>query len=479
MRQKTDYLVKGVDVAFNIDVYEKNRNLYVRFDILSNREDNTNILKLKNLELLATESSQEPLKWADLKQDKKEIMDKDILKHLLDIQNKKTNGKDPLAYGFYERTKPGKFCSHIQITYKLSVIPHILINWLTYLAIFINKNLYLHFQFGDHTAFKNMDKHTDINALVSGKRTSSVIRELMARIVAFKSFEPKLKRYKNALADLEKLYLDYCEGRKLADPKTLIQCVSDQNRCTILYDKQFKKIADSKDLQHQTSTIVSLATSMLSKRHECLFMFELINTRNKLLFIEPCLEKVAPDGKVYSMNHTELSLIYFAEFAYLPDGRIAIVNLDKNPTFIEYYAKGKPNFDIFHDELYYWAKCLGLEIEPGCNFHTDNAIIFKLFCTPIIENRGLHLNSRYCEILFNVYNTWAFYTRIAMADNNFNKLPKETLDQIILEANPSFKRICNLHNPGFFHAIEMGRDRGQKEHAEVVEREVRMGALGC
>lgn len=478
MEQKTDYLVRGNNVACNINVYEKNRTLFVRFDILSNKEDNQSILKLKNIGLFAAEYSAEPLEYSDLREYDTEIMDKEILKHLLNLQNKNAEAIDSLNHVFYRRTKPNKFCSHIEISYKLPVIPHQLINWVTCLAIFINKNLrHTHFQLSDHARFKNRDIQTDINGLVSEKHVVHVVLELIQRILAFKAFTPKLKRYGNALKDLEKLYAHYLEGRGLGKPKTLIQCVSDRNRCDLLYDREFRKIANKNQPREKASNIISMAMAKLLKRDECLFMFEIINTKNKILLVESCLGKTAHDGHKYKMGHTELSLIYYSEFALLPDGRMAIVNLDKNPAYLAYYAKGQNNFDIFHAEFIHWAKCSDLEIEPARDFHKDNAIIFTAACTLKLTKLDLHLNARYSQTLFNVYITWAFYTRIAMANNNFNNLAKETLDAIILEANPPFKAICNTHHQGFFHAVQLGKERGQKEYADVIKRDIQEGLV--
>lgn len=208
---------------------------------------------------------------------------------------------------------------------------------------------------------------------------------------------------------------------------------------------------------------------MFLQRHECLYLLESINTKNRLAFLAPCLGKTAHDNEEYVMAHTELLLIYFADFQLLPDGSMAIVNLDKNPAYQKFYAEGKFNVAHIHNEFYHWAKCMGLEIEPGRNFHNDNAILFTASSSLKLKSLDLHWNANYCKTLFSLYLTWARYTRMTLAnDNDFGKLPEEIQDHIFLMTNPSFSRI--YRDQSFFHAIQTGKARGKEEHAQVLCR---------
>lgn len=485
----------------NIDVYVKNAVLFARFDILSNSQDMIDkISLLENIGHVAEKFSNKPMYIEDFRNDSTQIRDKKIIQHILQIQPKEPNGLNSLkgesaTNTIMSHNKTEKPISHMNITYRISSIPNVMINWIACLAVFMSqKGKYIpeHIQFSDHSQFEKINTHPEIMNLLAQNTSvcilmekihtflfsqknckNTFVRTMMEKILEFQTFQPNLEHYQEAFTDLKKFYNSYAVNCKLAAPKTLVQCLSDQIRCDLMYGNQFSELSKpEKNIQQKELYILSLAETMISKKHEFLFMLDLMNSKNKISFIEPCMGKIAHDNEPYQMAHTELMLIYFAEFHLFPDGKMGIINLDKNPAYLQYYAEGKDNYNLLNDEVKHLANCLNLQLEPNCDFHQDKKIIFRADCSLKLASLDLHLNANYSKTLFNVYNTWAFYSRMHWAGNNkFSLLADEILDDILLKANPPFQRIySDKSHLGFFHAVHLGRERGKKEHHEVDKR---------
>lgn len=474
--------------VFNIDLYvQNNKYLYTRFDILVG--DNyciDSILKLQELGRIASKYAARNLTGEDRKEDNTEIYDIKILQHLLQMQDATQDlNSDSCTKSKY--MLDGSPLTHIEIVYKMTITPSALINWFACFTTFINQNngtLPRYICYGSHGPLKKLVQIDDIHALPNRENWSGGLTvKLMEKMVAFQKFQPELEEYKDALAALEKVYRIYSASRKSANPRPLLEFLSDSKRCDLFYQDAFNKIASPVTPAERDESILSIVANMIAQRAECLFMLELINAKNKIEFILPCIDKLADDKQPFHMGHTELMFLYFAQFRLFPNQQIGIINFDSNPIYLQFYAPGKPYPHLLHRELCHWASLMGLEFEPCDDFHQKKIIMFTAESSEKIRHYNLHLDGIYGKTFFNIYNTWAFYTRISMNDNQGNLLgllPKEILDDILIKANPSFQHLSNHnHEIGFFHAVRLGRERGVAEHKAVLVRKTESEFTMC
>jgi hypothetical protein len=463
----------------NIDVYAKDASLYVRLDILTSSPIPKSFA---HLDATVTQYANTDLTQDDLRDNRNEIYNKKILQHIIQMSPKEpdninsfaANAKNKIVSILGKNSFPFSLftnkinINHAVIIYKISPIPHVMINWLVFFYTLLNKHLYektytnqYHIQFDNHIKFNNLG-NIAIDELFSHSHTSRPIYKLIRSILKFNSDD--LPNYKNALSDLNVLYINYSSING-----SFIQYLTDINRFNIFYAAKINTHNEVKALE----TLID--TSDITNKIEFLFMLELNNSKSKLSFLNPCLGIKAHDNNPYCLEHTELLLFYFAEFYLYSDGTMAIINLDKNPAYLDFYAKGKENYTIFHDELKYLAPILDLEFLPG-NFHDDKTIIFTPECSARLAKLNLHLNRYLTKDLFQAYITWTFFTRLYLnlTENNiFQTLPYEIMNKIIIKTNPSYERFHNhASHPGFFRATELGKMRGYKEHNEIIQRKL-------
>lgn len=466
----------------NINIYSKDELFYVRFDVLTqnlyiSKIGLNQILSLANLSAFAEKFTNEPYTQSDMTNEESVISDKRILKHLLQMSPKEPRDINSLkakliANEIMINNIP---FNHITITYLISNTPHVLINWLACYSKFINKandlSMFEHVQFNDHSQFEIFNTTNSNNLFSEVNYKNGSVRMMMKNMLNFKD---SLITYQDTFNYLAKIYKYYEESRKTSDAKPLLQCLSDKTRCELIYKDKIESLSLMNNIKERefdalTST---LTKNITSKKLEFLFMLELLNSRDKINLIENCFGKRAHDNVKYRMDHTELQLLYFADFYLFSDGKMGIINLDKNPAYIEFYAEGKDNYHILTAEFVHLANCLGLEFEINCDFHKNKQMIFTADSSLKLADLGLHINTNYSKHLFNAYNKWAFYTKIRLAgDNIFRDIPEEIVDDIIVRANPSYQRFYNrqLH-PGFFQAVQLGKEKGYQEHQEAARK---------
>lgn len=457
----------------NIDIYGNNEDgfLYVRFDIVNN-SPYFETSSLVNLHDVAVTFHNERLLFEDFRDG--EIPDKKTLKHMLQIMPNEPDNLNSFKGKHTLKNISDKMnvkINHETVIYKLSMVPHVMINWVACFSVFMNVNTnFSIIQFSDHNHLINHITENE-NVFRPENNNKFSVRTLMEKLITFKD---SFLKYKNALNDLDKIYKYYAASRDSDQPKSLLRCLSSVNRCELLYSEQLKKLTDAEDAESKTMVAQQFAKEMVSKE-EFLFMLDSIHTRNKIvLLIEPCLGKIAHDRGKYKKSYTELMLIYFGNLYLFPEGKMGIGDLDKNPSYLADYDKGKPNHNILASELKHLAPLISVEFDYSCDVHKEKKIMFEPGCSLRLMNEGLHLTSDYCKELFNVHKKWAFFTRIQLAEGNlFNLLPNEILDDILVKSSSSQPRNNNIKaNPGFFQAVASGRERGKKEHEEVENRSV-------
>lgn len=460
----------------NIDIYSKNDVLYARFDIIT--KNGINILSaLADLHSFAHSHASQQRKMNDLLHDKTHIYGINIIRNILKLSPKEPAGSNSLKGKLEVKQSliQNELHSHLVITYQISNVPHIMIHWIIYFSIYINslhKKSLEHIQFSDHASFEMLNNTSLIDYLFALENVHyCVIRHLMEKMLSFKT----IASYQSALTDLEKIYVYYINSRKVDANKALLQCVSDQIRFDLLCSERFQHFTflDHELIENKINILtLSLESKPVSQKLEDMFMLNLLNSKEKITFLSTCLGKLAYNNEKYKMSDSELMLIYFAEFYLFPNGRMAIINLDENPAYLDYYAIGKIKHGIFNDELQHLAKHLNVEFEfDGC-FHKQKRIMFTIECSEQLACLGLHMNYRYSQDLLNAYHLWALFTRIKLAGNNlFSSLPTEVIDHILVNTNPSYQRYYhkNIH-PFFFKAVNLGKERGSIAYKEVVNR---------
>lgn len=450
--------------SLNIDIYVEDNFLNVRFD----RQVASTPYKpspLANLYAVAASCKTET---------SYQIPEREIIRHIFHISPdnpensnsfKGTQSKNDFSMSYGDAAE--EFVPFVQetIIYKMSQIPHVLINWIAFYSIFINStnDRYSKFQnihFGSHLL---LDENIDTENCVSTS-VSTLIKKLI-------SFKDKIPAYSEALNDLDKIYKYYVASRETDKPKKFLECLSPEIRCEILYNEQLKKLKNAGDTNQRELLIQGLAKEMTSKK-EFLFMMDIIHTHEKIALFTPCLGQIAKNGGSYDKSFTELLFIYFAEICLFPDGRVGIANLDMNPAYIDFYANGKLYHDRLTDELLHLAPYLPLKFDIDCNIHEANKIMISQEYSKRLIDQGLLINSNYCKALFNVHNKWAFFTRVKLAgDNIFQLLSDDILDTILEKtASPHQCLFYNNKNPGFIQAVQSGKARGNAEHKEVENR---------
>lgn len=481
----------------NIDVYVEDEVLYTRLDtsvfVLEFEESNQanhmlDQINQPDLMVVAKKFAEAPLIYQDLAIPN--IMgSKHITKHLLEFSSKKLDnefkGEPTIKSTPPIMINPNTILNgkHASIIYRISNIPHVMINWLAFFSIHLNylltmdkKNLIQHIQFEDHSPFDNISEVVlpSITHLYQGKNYISLDNNLVLIMEKMVNFKLNLDNYQDALTDLGKVLDAYEKDRNGNTPKPLLQFLFESTRAELVYSKQVKKfsLGNHRDKESRFLSL-TLADQTTAKKLECLFMLETINASAKINLLTPCLGRIAHDKGRYKMNYTELELIYFAEFYLFPNGTMGIINLNKNFAYLQYYAVGKPNYNILSPELEHLANILDLQLERNCDYHKDQQILFTPACSIKLANLGLHLNGNYSKELFHVYQTWAFFTRLQLrGDNVFSKLPNDLLDNIIIEANSPYKGMYNnkIH-PGFFQAVNRGKEKAIKEYKNKMDEE--------
>lgn len=482
----------------NIDAYIEDGVLYARFDtsilVLEFEESDKakskldEIISLSDLSAVAERFTNESMTNSDYS-NRTVLPSKYITKHLLQISPKEL---DNSSFKGESTIKPITInvnpsitlkCHHASITYRISNIPHVMINWLAFFSIYYNqikdRRLFAHLQFADHSQFVNLNEAVSIKNLYQADNCLSLDTTVILFMKKMISLKPGLAGYQDAFNDLEKVCEAYESNRNSKNSKPLLQCLFESTRSELVYGEQVEKFSTLKVYQEKEShfSSLTLTNEATAKKLECLFMLEAINSSAKINLIMSCLGKIAHDKGKYNISYTELVLMYFAEFHLFPNGTMGIINLDKNFGYLKDYAEGKRNHNILAPELGHLANVLGLELEPDCDYHKDKQILFTPACSLQLANMGLHLNGNYSKELFHVYQIWVFFTKLQLRDDNnvFSKLSNDLIDTIIVEANPSYKGMYNKIHPGFFQAVASGRERATQEYKEKQEEKMNVG----
>lgn len=463
----------------NIDVFFEDNILYLRFDILDRRGNTDTTYNLHNLERFAlknikghqgdgsnyeeylkyalTNSGRTPVSLSLKKEDKSSLA-------LFDVTHSE---KEIVLTDTYIGRK--KHLHHVAL-FKISPDFHYLVNLLACLSLYFNN--YSHDSIGfksNHSFNKELKKDK-----VTLTKPSTSLLTIMQKILNAGRQESALA-YEPLMISLQELADCYVEQRKQNPKFTFLDYVKNNSDCN-LFKEKFSKIRtllsmDFEDIESSLSRVEAtkeLLAPMSQEQAQTFFnsaefLFNL-HSQFKESIINFLLGKQAHDSGNYRKEYTEIDFLKNAEFILRDDGKISIINLDKNKTYLNFYAPGKCNHLIFGEEFAWLGKYFG-GIEKDSNVH--EGITFSERCTPIFMKFGF-INYDLIKLFFYAYNRANFFAQSQFAPdaetgrNCFNLLPQELLVDIVKQSDERFKSLP----PGFFnHAIKHGEISRNKRYS--------------
>ena len=234
--------------SINIDVYLENNQLYVKFNIFNKKKRDAAVERdlLENLTTMVGEL--QILGWHEMLLDSFAIASTNIATRLLEISPKQPNDINSFRGELIENDvldNAGGVCfSQAIITYQLSTVPHILLNWIAYFELYLEYvkqyDVIKNIQFDYHTQFNKLKNIINFIASSNNLDIDKVILQLMEKLLIYKdNFQ-----YKEALTDCKLLYEYYKEIKKVSGYRTLLQCLSDKTRYKLIYEEKFQNIRE-------------------------------------------------------------------------------------------------------------------------------------------------------------------------------------------------------------------------------------------
>lgn len=239
------------------------------------------------------------------------------------------------------------------IYYQLPTNPNAALNWLGAFVLYLNqdtKGFCIHFKdytqdTNDNDFYQGVTEVESMQTYQTENNVNSTVHKLLIEAILSLTQDNTSDCYADTKKAIEALYTKYCEDRA---KKIYINFIAYINPIAYIQIKN-------------EQTIKNVLTTAINKP--------------------------AHDGGKYSLDYVEFDFLLCASFSMTQDGKLSIVDLDKNSAYMTYYAPGKRNETIFEPELIFLANTLGLAFEKD-NFK-ENGIVFNPASTQKLLDKGI------------------------------------------------------------------------------------------
>lgn len=442
----------------NIYTYkdEKDNSIKIRLDVI--REDrlynyiaiphNLNILKSKQFSAIDKEiiqdvyscSNADILEKALLPSEYSEMLFKVTIQTLQTF----TLGLNTETSGITSCREETKVYKHSGVTYTLSTIPSVAMyqiwsfctsaipgNQMKDTTIYFNASLFEYFQGKGELASLELSLEFDKkNAVDESLAVASFLQNILQC--------GEMKQYQHTLDTIKIITGHYIEQKP--NNGRLLDCLNVEKRCMLLH-KPLTEIFLNPQITNfkKINSLLAHARTLIAKdqKEELNYQIHSLHALAKKQLIAPCIGKLSHEGftqknqNTYAADYTELEFLHHAQFTLRDDGRISIINIQSNQSYLKAYAPGKRNHGgLLKEEMLYLGPIIGLEFDTDSDF--ENELIFTRDCSKALQEKGLHLTLNYIKSLLFAQNQSLFFTRHSL----FNNLPKELYPNIVDKKMP-------------------------------------------